>query len=163
MTSFCCALLAAVSVFDYPALQPQHEAYKAQMLQSIRSSDALGMRMACMKAVEVFPEDPVRAALPDIIPKRDQVLLAQFHVRPPVAPSDRWLLFRRRCRFRSRIRRHRCRDVSVHAGRNTPMRPFRLAFFRMLHSVLAFARFSLVRQPGMAHLVRVLVLLKYAY
>lgn len=59
MTSFCCALLAAVSVFDYPTLQPQHEAYKAQMLQSIRSSDALGMRMACMKAVEVFPEDPV--------------------------------------------------------------------------------------------------------
>ena len=59
MTSFCCALLAAVSVLDYPALQPQHEAYKAQMLQSIRSSDALGMRMVCLKAVDLFPEDPV--------------------------------------------------------------------------------------------------------
>lgn len=59
MTSLCCAVLAAVSVFDYPALQPRHEALKAQMLTAIREADNFGMRTACLKAVELFPEDPV--------------------------------------------------------------------------------------------------------
>lgn len=59
MTSFCCALLAAVSVFDYPARQGDHERLKGEMVAAIREGDTFGMRMACKDALKLFPEDPV--------------------------------------------------------------------------------------------------------
>lgn len=59
MTSFCCALLAAVSVFDYPARQGDHERLKSEMVAAIREGDTFGMRMACRDALKLFPEDPV--------------------------------------------------------------------------------------------------------
>lgn len=59
MTSLCCAVFAALSVFDYPSLQPKHEEYKARMTKAIHENDSFGMRVACLKAVELFPEDPV--------------------------------------------------------------------------------------------------------
>lgn len=59
MTSLCCAFLAAVSVLDYPARQNDHERLKSEMVSAIRQSDAGRMRTACLKATELFPEDPV--------------------------------------------------------------------------------------------------------
>lgn len=59
MTSVGCAILVAVSIFDYPRLQPRHEALKSQMVSAIRESDTFAMRTACLKATEIFPEDPV--------------------------------------------------------------------------------------------------------
>lgn len=59
MTSVGCAILAAVSIFDYPELQPRHEALKARMVAAIRDCDMFAMRKACLEATEVFPEDPV--------------------------------------------------------------------------------------------------------
>lgn len=59
MISLCCAVFAALSIFDYPNLQPRHEEYKAQMLNAIRENDPLSMRLACLRATEIYPEDPV--------------------------------------------------------------------------------------------------------
>lgn len=59
MSFFSAVLLAAVSVLDYPALQPKHEELKAQFLQTLRDDDAFQMRKVCRKATEIFPEEPV--------------------------------------------------------------------------------------------------------
>ena len=59
MIGLCCAVLASLSVFDYPALQPKHDELKSKMVAAIREGDTFGMRTACLKAIEIFPEDPV--------------------------------------------------------------------------------------------------------
>lgn len=53
------ALLSAVSVFDYPGLQPRHEELKARFIESLRADDAFAMRRVCRKAVELFPTECV--------------------------------------------------------------------------------------------------------
>ncbi|MBO5647175.1 MAG: tetratricopeptide repeat protein [Kiritimatiellae bacterium] len=59
MSFFPAVILAAVSVLDYPSLQPKHEELKAQLLQTIRDDDAFQMRKVCRRATDIFPEEPV--------------------------------------------------------------------------------------------------------
>ena len=56
-----CLLLAALSVWDYPRLQPQHERLRAELVQSIRAGDVEKMEKTCRRGTELLPSDPVWA------------------------------------------------------------------------------------------------------
>lgn len=53
-----CILLAALSVWDYPARFPSHVALRRQFLAAIRSGDAATMESTCRKGTSLLPEDP---------------------------------------------------------------------------------------------------------
>ena len=52
------AMLAALSVLQYPARQPMHERLRAQFVEALRSGDTETMRETCEKGVALLPEDP---------------------------------------------------------------------------------------------------------
>ncbi len=54
-------LVAVLSVWDYPARQPQHEALRTQFLQASQKGDVAGRVAACQAAVKLLPEDPTWA------------------------------------------------------------------------------------------------------
>ena len=55
------AVLAALSVFDYPERQAEHEKLRAECISSIASGDSIAMEGACRKGCELLPDDPVWA------------------------------------------------------------------------------------------------------
>jgi len=60
MTSLCpVALLAALTVWDYPERQAAHESLKAEYLAATRAEAVDEMKYACEKGVELLPDDPV--------------------------------------------------------------------------------------------------------
>ncbi len=58
MTGPLLALLAVLSVWDYPARFPQHQALRAQFVSSLRANDRVAMESSCRKGVELLPDDP---------------------------------------------------------------------------------------------------------
>lgn len=56
-----CALLAALSVFDYPARQAGHSAAKRDFLAAMRRGDSAAMEAAARKGAGLLPDDPVWA------------------------------------------------------------------------------------------------------
>ena len=61
MNAFAAILLAALSVWDYPARQPRHDELKAQFVVAVREGDTETMVETCRKGVELLPEDPTWA------------------------------------------------------------------------------------------------------
>ena len=55
------ALLAVLSVWDYPARQPQHERLRAEFVQAIRAGDTKKMEETARKGTELLPDDPTWA------------------------------------------------------------------------------------------------------
>ena len=51
-------LLAALSIWDYPARFPAHEALRRQFTAAVSKGDAAAMEAACRKGVELLPDDP---------------------------------------------------------------------------------------------------------
>lgn len=52
------ALLAVMSVLEYPARQPEHERLRAQFIEALRAGDTETMRETCEKGVTLLPDDP---------------------------------------------------------------------------------------------------------
>lgn len=51
-------LLAALSIWDYPARQPLHERLRRDLLKTIQTNDAVGMAALCEHGVKLLPDDP---------------------------------------------------------------------------------------------------------
>ncbi len=58
MNILCSLCLAVLTVWDYPARQPQHESLRAQFAEASQKGDLAGRVTACRKATELLPEDP---------------------------------------------------------------------------------------------------------
>ncbi len=58
MSIFCCLLLAVLSVWDYPARQPRHEALRAQFLAVSQKGDLAARTAVCREGAALLPEDP---------------------------------------------------------------------------------------------------------
>lgn len=50
-------LLAVLSIWDYPARQPQHEALRQQFVVAVREGDTRTMEETCRKGVQLLPDD----------------------------------------------------------------------------------------------------------
>lgn len=61
MNACAVAVLAALSVFEYPARQAEHDALKARFIAAVRERDFIAMRDAAAKGCELLPDDPVWA------------------------------------------------------------------------------------------------------
>ncbi|MCQ2367740.1 MAG: hypothetical protein MJ109_01855 [Kiritimatiellae bacterium] len=51
-------VLAVLSIWDYPARQPRHEALRAQFIVALKEGDVETMTETCRKGVELLPDDP---------------------------------------------------------------------------------------------------------
>ena len=51
-------LLAALSVWDYPARWRQHEYLRAQFVEAVREGDTTTMTEVCRKGIQLLPDDP---------------------------------------------------------------------------------------------------------
>lgn len=58
MTLFAGIFLAVLSIWDYPARQPQHEVLRSQFVTALRAGDTKTMEETCRKAVQLLPDDP---------------------------------------------------------------------------------------------------------
>lgn len=58
MTLVAAILFAALSVWDYPARQLQHEQLKGQFLTAVKEGDSATMIETCEKGVKLLPDDP---------------------------------------------------------------------------------------------------------
>ena len=56
--SLICAILATLSIWDYPSRALRHEALKRQFLAAMRTGDVAAMETACKSGVELLPDDP---------------------------------------------------------------------------------------------------------
>ena len=61
MTAALLPLLAVLSVWDYPARQPQHELLRAEFVQAVRAGDTKKMAESSRKGTELLPDDPTWA------------------------------------------------------------------------------------------------------
>ena len=61
MTAPLIAVLAVLSVWDYPARQPQHERLRAEFVQAVREGDTKKMEESSRKGAELLPDDPTWA------------------------------------------------------------------------------------------------------
>ena len=52
------AILAVLSVWDYPARYPQHERLRDQFIVAMRTGDTATMEETCRKGVQLLPDDP---------------------------------------------------------------------------------------------------------
>ena len=52
------AILAVLSVWDYPARYQQHERLRSQFVLAVRSGDTATMEETCRKGVKLLPDDP---------------------------------------------------------------------------------------------------------
>lgn len=52
------ALLAVLSVWDYPARQPRHDELRSQFVVAVKEGDTETMAETCRKGVELLPDDP---------------------------------------------------------------------------------------------------------
>ena len=53
-----CLLFAVLSIWDYPARQPQHEMLRDQFIVALREGDTKTMVETCKKGVALLPDDP---------------------------------------------------------------------------------------------------------
>ena len=53
-----CVLLAVLSIWDYPARQPQHDVLRRQFVVALREGDTATMEETCRKGVTLLPDDP---------------------------------------------------------------------------------------------------------
>ena len=58
MNAVLCVLLAALSIWDYPARYPSHERLRRQFQAACRKGDVAEMEKACQQGVELLPDDP---------------------------------------------------------------------------------------------------------
>ena len=58
MNTFCIAILAVLSIWDYPARQPEHERLKAEFISALKTGDTSTMTETCRRGVELLPDDP---------------------------------------------------------------------------------------------------------
>ena len=58
MSSFVCALLAAFSIWDYPARHDQHDRLRRQFTVAVKEGDIQTMEETCRKGTALLPEDP---------------------------------------------------------------------------------------------------------
>ena len=58
MTALLCAILATLSIWDYPARALQHDALRRQFLAAMRKGDIAAMETACKSGVALLPDDP---------------------------------------------------------------------------------------------------------
>ena len=61
MTAPFLSLLAVLSIWDYPARQPQHEMLRAEFVQAVRAGDTKKMEESSRKGTELLPDDPTWA------------------------------------------------------------------------------------------------------
>jgi len=61
VSSCLCAVLAVLSVFDYPARQARHEELKGRCVAAIKAGDRAAMEDVCRKGTELLPDDPTWA------------------------------------------------------------------------------------------------------
>jgi len=53
-----CAILAVLSIWEYPSRQRAHELLRRQFVEGAKAGDAVVMEAACRKGVALLPEDP---------------------------------------------------------------------------------------------------------
>lgn len=58
MNAAVCAVLAVLSIWDYPSRQPQHDRLRRQLVEAVRGGDNEAMIETCRKGVELLPDDP---------------------------------------------------------------------------------------------------------
>lgn len=58
MTAWAGLFLAVLSIWDYPARQPQHEALRNQFVAAVRAGDTKTMEETSRKGVKLLPDDP---------------------------------------------------------------------------------------------------------
>lgn len=56
--SIACLLLAVLSIWDYPARQPEHDRLYVQFVMAVREGNTATMEKTCRKGVKLLPEDP---------------------------------------------------------------------------------------------------------
>ena len=61
MTAALLPFLAVLSIWDYPARQPQHERLRAEFVQAVRAGDTKKMEESSRKGTELLPDDPTWA------------------------------------------------------------------------------------------------------
>lgn len=59
--NFLIAILAVLSIWDYPERQPRHERLRVQFMQAIRAGNIRLMEETCRKGTELLPDDPTWA------------------------------------------------------------------------------------------------------
>ena len=59
MNALACALLAVLSVWDYPSRQAAHERLRAEYVAAAKEGDVETMAEMCRKGVGLLPDDPV--------------------------------------------------------------------------------------------------------
>ena len=52
------AVLAVLSIWDYPSRQQEHDRLRRQFVAAVRKGDAAAMEAACRKGVKLLPDDP---------------------------------------------------------------------------------------------------------
>ena len=58
MIAILCAILASLSIWDYPARAVRHDALRRQFISAMRTGDVAAMLTACQSGVELLPDDP---------------------------------------------------------------------------------------------------------
>ena len=58
MTAILCAILASLSIWDYPARAARHDILRRQFLGALRTGDVAAMVSASTSGVELLPDDP---------------------------------------------------------------------------------------------------------
>lgn len=58
MTTLACALLAVLSIWDYPARQPRHEELSSRFVAAVRTGDTATMESTARAGAELLPDDP---------------------------------------------------------------------------------------------------------
>ena len=58
MTTLLCAILAALSIWDYPSRQMRHDMLRRKFTAAVRSGDTATMEDTSRKGVELLPDDP---------------------------------------------------------------------------------------------------------
>lgn len=53
-----CILLAALSIWDYPARHPEHDRLRRQFIVAVREGDTATMEKTCSQGVRLLPDDP---------------------------------------------------------------------------------------------------------
>ena len=52
------AVLAVLSIWDYPSRQQEHDRLRRQFVAAVRSGDTVTMEETCRKGVKLLPDDP---------------------------------------------------------------------------------------------------------
>ena len=56
--NFLCIILAALSIWDYPARHPAHMQLRRQFIAALRAGNAAKMEAICQRGVSLLPDDP---------------------------------------------------------------------------------------------------------